>query len=217
MYKKLFSAIIMALMMVSLSLSSCGSDEPDNPYDPSGSIGNQDEPNSSKTNYNTLIAKHVKVTQYFEDYCWYFTIKSTLEKACPNVNISYKISHGCKNNADRSFCLSSNNDSNYYTKSYKSGDYIVTEYRFPFYFYYVAMYQLYSGNYMDDVATYQLYMNSYFALKDQSKLSEDERDLLNSIKNTYNKVLPEVKANWKTWLWVEIDGKAYPPLPSYTL
>ncbi len=176
-----------------------------------------DDINTDENDYNSLIKRCVDVTQSYHDYCWNYSINSTLEKELKGHKVEYKILHGIKGETDLAY-VDAGNDINYEYIYNEYGDKAAITFRIPYYFYYLAE-KVINGNSYGD-ASNSFYLNSYLALKKKSSetsLSNSEKALLADVIDILYDDEIRPKSLWETRLVVEIDGKSYFPFEPFSI
>jgi len=207
MKHKLLS-ILLSLATVA-SLYSCGDkeDEPSlpnvNPDTENPSTGNPSTP-SNTPDIKQIIQQNVTVKATYSDYMWTFQIESTLHNALPNDNIAFGIGHGDVNGTT---VVSIENQAYKYTSRY-NGNKKIMEFKNPFWFYYVfGMEQSeYSKNCWTEC---EMYYASYNALRNETQLSQDQKNLLQSLKRYLNEYESDANLFYKPSIQVLINNKYY--------
>lgn len=111
--------LLMAFMvLVMLSLTSCGKDEPSNPVEPNPPGQNGGQSNESNESVEEIVANNVNASCTYNDFTFTFTISSTLNDKLPADIINYGIGHATTSFSEE-ISVSVGNQAYYYSSSKK--------------------------------------------------------------------------------------------------
>lgn len=201
-------------MAVSVSMVSCGNDDPDEPQPVMPSTGDESSGGDQSgvltdSQIKAMISQYVTVTARYSDYLWIFEIKSTLHKVMPDKRIQFGIGHGDVNGTTK---VSVEYDAYGYTAS-TSGNTFIAKFENPFWFYY--MFGTDSGG--SDAAMCEMYYASYKAVcnKGLSNLTAEERDLYNDLVEYLDDYERQANLFYTPSVQVCIDGKKFYTVAAY--
>lgn len=209
-----FCVAVIIGMSISVSMVSCGDDDPDEPQPvmPStgdGSSGGDQSGVFTDSQIKALISQHVSVTARYSDYLWSFEIKSTLHKVMSDKRIQFGIGHGDVNGTT----MVSVEDGAYGYTASTSGNTFIAKFENPFWFYY--MFGTDSGR--SDAAMCEMYYASYKAVcnKELSNLTAEERDLYNDMAKYFDDYERQANLFYTPSVEVFIDGKKFYTVATY--
>lgn len=180
---------------------------PDDDEDENDSSGNSGEVSDLKN----LVFKNVSVTAYYQEYEWHVEFRSTLEAVLPGKQIKYEVGHGI-DSEDTSIRIESSHRPVIPSVSY-SGNTKIISMDYPLQFFFVALGNLNGGDFSDAIATIEMYLASYKALKDKiangEDLSKGELSLLSGIKEELADFEADARIatqRYTIYPYVSIDG-----------
>lgn len=196
-------------LTASVTLTSCGDDdnnEPEYPYPPTE---NPSDPSTiidglTRSQVEKLVAQTVSATASYTSYTWNFKIESTLHQQLPSHTIEFGIGHGVINGEES---VSVGSQAYSYTKR-TSGGKVIAEFKNPFWFYFIfGMPQ--TDN--EAWANCEMYYNSYMALTNMgyANLSSEQKDLYKNLQKELNSYENQAKYSYEPSVQVVIDSRYY--------
>lgn len=196
--------LLLALIVPVLVFSSCGKDEPSNPYQPSTPSEPNNPGQTGGQSTEELVRGNVYASSSYADYTFSFTISSTLAEKLPGDRIQYGVGHATTTNSTE--INVSVGDQAYYYSTSSNGKTETITIKNPFWFYY-----LFANSDDGKWTMCERYYKSYLELKKKgySSLSSDERDLYNTAVSYLNDCQNEAKRYYRPTLYAIVNNKYY--------
>ena len=188
MKKKYLNFVIVCLIAIScIGFVSCGDDDDENNTPSFGwrpeRGGNADNGSENNDEVSQTIGKYVTVTSYYKDYAYNITISSRLSDVYKGKVIKYGIEWGYLQNYDYVQYIGTGGE------KYTAKAFILSDGEMSIYW-----------------GSYNALMNK---IESGEKLSEDEKDLLEDLKEILDEEESDALADYCGRIFVEMDGKKY--------
>lgn len=181
--KSISTLLILIAAVATVSLMSCGKDDPISPTYPDSS---NEEDTPITENIANVIASNVSVTSVYSDYAWSISITTSLGRVYSNKDIKYGVVCGYDGNKQ------------FYWYADGAGEFYSTT---------AELYMTYDNT---PFVPQGMYYGSYIGLlKQQANGSSVDQEQLRILRELLSEKESEAKRRYNCYVFVELDGKEY--------